>query len=57
MASSINASEVTKALNVGTGMDIQSIAQALADAKVLPQKERVQKDLDSANARISGILL
>ena len=54
MASSINASEVTKALNVGTGMDIQSIAQALADAKVLPQKERVQKDLDSANARISG---
>ena len=54
MAANIDTTAVTSALGVGSGMDIKVIAQSLADAKVLPQKQRVEADIEQYNARVSG---
>jgi flagellar hook-associated protein 2 len=54
LATNIDTTAVTSALGVGSGMDIKVIAQSLADAKVLPQKQRVEADIEEYNARVSG---
>jgi len=54
LAANIDTTAVTSALGVGSGMDIKVIAQSLADAKVLPQKQRVEADIEQYNARVSG---
>ena len=43
------------ALNVGSGLNVTQIVDALVDAEKVPQESRIQKQLDERNISISSL--
>ena len=43
------------ALNVGSGLNVTQIVDALVDAEKVPQESRIQKEVDERNVSISSL--
>lgn len=43
-----------QALGAGSGIDVKSLAQSLAESEVAPQKDRISSSITKTEARISG---
>ena len=43
------------ALNVGSGLNVTQIVDALVDAEKVPQESRIQEQLDERNVSISSL--
>ncbi len=43
------------ALNVGSGLNVTQIVDALVDAEKVPQEARIQEQLDERNVSISSL--
>ena len=48
------AQSLITSLGTGSGVDVNSLANALANAEIAPQKAGVQSQIDKSNATISG---
>jgi flagellar hook-associated protein 2 len=50
-----NNNNIVSALNAGSGINIQELAQALVDAEKVPRESLVQSKIDKSDAKISGL--